>query len=68
MAGFGLGDSRRCHNVGEARSRAPEETWHLPKQIGSELFQEAQVVVEEQADVVNAVLQHGDAFDPQPEG
>ena len=35
---------------------------------GSELAQESQVVVEEQADVVDSVLQHGNAFDAQPEG
>ena len=36
--------------------------------VGSELAQESQVVVEEEADVVDPVLQHGDAFDAQPEG
>src|SRR5438270_1160405 len=34
----------------------------------SELLQEAHVVLEEQAQVGNAVLEHGDALDPHPEG
>src|SRR5262245_52208873 len=32
------------------------------------LSEEAEVVLVEQADVVDAVLEHGDALDPQPEG
>ena len=32
---------------------------------GLELFEEAQVVFEEQTDVVDAVFQHGNAFDTE---
>src|SRR6266581_786489 len=33
-----------------------------------ELGQEPQIVLVEQADVVDSVLQHGDPLDPEPEG
>src|SRR3954466_7740181 len=33
-----------------------------------ELFEEAEVVFDEEADVVDAVLAHGDAFDAEAEG
>lgn len=34
----------------------------------SELFQEANVVFDEEADVVYSILAHGDAFDAKTEG
>src|SRR5215813_10690254 len=40
----------------------------VPLASSRELRQESHVVLEEQPDIVDAVLQHGDALDTEPEG
>ena len=52
---------------GEKMFASPRGLWPIVPAASSwlELFEEAQVVFEEQADVVDAVFQHGDTFDAE---